>query len=111
MNEGIENGTRNGRQAFHPNDAYGFKPTKENFENLASIVDYRDKVMAECCLGVCENEKGGKVCVAGYYPFDWVSDTFKAKQLKRLFVYLSKGKLISFVDDYHLIRNIILILL
>jgi len=108
VNEGIEKGSRNGRQAFHPNDAYGFKSTKENFENLASIVDYRDKVMADCCLGIYENQKGGKVCVAGYYPFDWVSDTFKAKQLKRLFVYLSKGKLISFVDSYHLIRNITL---
>lgn len=72
---------------------------------LAKLVDYHDREMAPCCLGMFENELGGRICAAGYYPFSWVSDSYKTIQLKRIFVELSKGELPSYVDSYCRIRN------
>ena len=51
---------------------------------------------------------GGRVCAAGYYPHSWLSDYQKTVQLKRLFVWLSRGTLPSFVESYHRVRNITL---
>ncbi len=105
FNEGFVGGLRNGRQAFSPDDSFGLCPTNEAAEVLSSIVDYEGRTLAACTMGVFENALGGRVAVCGYYPFTQCSDTFKTRQLKRMFVYLSHGELPSFVDTYARIQN------
>ena len=105
VNQTIEGGIRNCRQAFNPGDAFGIIPASEEASVFAKLVDYHGREMAPCCLGMFENELGGRVCAAGYYPFSWVSDSYKTIQLKRIFVELSRGELPSYVDSYCRIRN------
>lgn len=105
VNGQIEGGIRNCRQAFNEGDAFGIVPKSAGAEVLAKLIDYHDQEKASCCLGLYENQEGGHICAAGYYPFSWVSDYHKTIQLKRIFVKLSKGKLPSYVDTYCRIRN------
>ena len=105
MNAGIAGGVRNGRQAFHPDDAFALIPAAEGTETLSDLIDYHDRVLADCTLGLYENETGGRIAVGGYYPFSWISDALKTAQLKRLMVTLSGGQLPSWVDTYCRIRN------
>lgn len=105
INEACVGGIRNCRQAFNPGDCFTLSPTDENAQSLASLIDYHDNVLGECCLGLFENSIGGRVAVGGYYPFTWVSDYYKTIQLKNLMVYLSKDELPSYVETYCRIRN------
>ena len=105
LNEGIEGGQRNCRQAFNPGDSYALAPTADNAQCLAQLMDYHNRILAECSHGLYENSIGGRICVGGYYPFAWVSDHRKIKQLKRLMIELSGGKLPSYVDSVCRIRN------
>ncbi len=105
INNGFENNIRNGRQAFNPNSSFELIPTKQNTQCLSQIIDYHNKITADCCMGIYKNEMGGTVCVSGYYPFDWISDYNKTLQLKRLMVELSNNELPSYVESYLRIRN------
>ena len=105
FNEGFAGCLRNGRQSFSPDDSFGLRPTSVDAEVLSSIVDYNGNTLTDCTVGTFENALGGRVAVCGYYPFTQCSDTFKTRQLKRLFVYLSHGNLPSFVDSYARIQN------
>lgn len=104
INEGFVDGIRNCRQAFNKGDGYALKPTQEGARSLARYLDYRDIITAECCLGVYENELGGRVAVGGYYPFTWVSDWRKSIQLKRLMVWLSGDTLSAWAVSYARLR-------
>jgi len=105
LNEGIKGGIRNGRQAFNKGDSYGFLPLNEKAETLTKTIDYHYNVTSECALGVFENEKGGKIAAAGYYPFSWVSDFYKSRQIINLMKYLSGFNLPSYVESFVRIRN------
>ena len=105
LNSDIQGGIRNCRQAFNKGDSYAFEPVYDKAETLAGLIDYHDKTLADCCLGIYENNAGGKIAVAGYYPFIWVSDYYKSIQLKKLMVYLSGGTLPSYVESYCRICN------
>lgn len=108
FNEGIAGGVRNCRQAFYFGDSYSLKPLSRKCLTVARLIDYHDRVLGECSVGLYENELGGRICAAGYYPHSWVLDYRKTKQLKRIFVWLSRGTLPSFADSYSRIRNITL---
>jgi len=105
INDGIEKGIRNCRQAFNHGDSYGIIPDDASAEVIAKLIDYENADMDSCCIGMYENELGGRICAAGYYPFSWVSDYMKTIQLKRIFVNLSKETLPSYVETYCRIRN------
>ena len=98
-------GIRNCRQAFNPGDSFTLRPTCGESESLSSLIDYHDRVLGECCLGLFENGLGGRVAVGGYYPYTWVSDYYKTVQLKNLMVHLSNNQLPSYVETYCRIRN------
>jgi len=108
FNDGIAGGVRNCRQAFYFGDSYSLKPLSEKCQTIARLIDYHNRVLGECSVGLYENELGGRICAAGYYPHSWVLDGRKTEQLKRIFVWLSKGTLPSYVDSYSRIRNITL---
>ena len=105
INSGIENGIRNCRQAFFHGESREIVPVAKEAVPLARLIDYHGTELASCCLGFYENALGGRICGAGYYPFSWVSDSFKSLQLKRLFVHLSGGRLPSYVETCCRVRN------
>ncbi len=108
INEGFFGGLRNCRQAFHGGDSFGFSMDSEKCEAVSKLIDYHDNVLTDCTCGIFVNELGGRVCAAGYYPHDWLSDSQKTTQLKRIFLWLSNGTLPSFVESFYRIRNITL---
>ena len=55
-------------------------------------------------MGLFENSLGGRICVAGYYPFKRISFYQKSLQLKRLFDYLSKGSFAGYVKSHEKVR-------
>ena len=72
---------------------------------LSELIDYHENRWGDCACGIYENAYGGRVCTAGYYPFDWCSDQQKVQQLRNIFLWLSHGTLPSFVRSYHRVRN------
>lgn len=68
---------------------------------LAKIIDYSGNVTGECGMGIFENKLGGRVCVAGYYPWTFLQSKAKASQIKSVMRWLSKDKLPAYVDSYH----------
>ena len=107
-NAGIVGGIRNCRQAFHAGDSYAMIPLREECQILSRLIDYHDRTLCTCTCGIFENSLGGRVCVSGYYPHDWLSDYQKTIQIKNIFLWLSRGTLPAFVDSYHRVRNITL---
>ncbi len=108
FNEGIAGGIRNCRQAFYFGDSYSFVPMSDKCVTVAKLIDYHDRIVGDCSVGLYENALGGRICASGYYPHSWVCDHRKTEQLKRIFLWASKGTLPSFVASYNRIRNITL---
>lgn len=100
LNGAIAGGIRNCRQAFNPGPSFALKSTAEGTVTLCELVDYTGACVGECALGLYENSLGGRVAVAGYYPYTWVSDYNKSRQLTALFRYLSKNTLPAYIDSY-----------
>lgn len=95
---------RDGRQSFWHSTAYGFVASVPTCRSLSRIVDYTHKETAPCCLGVFENELGGRVCVAGYYPWIQLHNLSKSSQLKNIFRWLSRDTLPAYVSSFHRIN-------
>ncbi|HHX54138.1 MAG TPA: hypothetical protein GX704_04430 [Clostridiales bacterium] len=108
INDGFAFGFRNCRQAFFHGDSFALTPMADDCRVLSELVDYHGKVLADCACGIFENSLGGRICAAGYYPHNWISDYNKTVQLKRVFTWLSKYELPSYVTTYCRIRNITL---
>lgn len=101
---GMVGGVRNSRQAFNPGDSFGLKPTQEGVRILTKLVDYHDREMTACASGLYENRLGGRIYVAGYYPYTWISDYNKTILLKRIYNYLSKDTLPAWAESYCRVR-------
>lgn len=99
INEDFEGGFRNCRQAFFEGDSIGLIP-HSGAVSLSKIRNYSDEVVSECGMGIFENELGGRVCVAGYYPFTYVQDTQKVRQIKRIFNWITRNGLEAYVNSY-----------
>jgi len=52
-------------------------------------------------MGVYENGRGGRICVAGYYPWQQVQNLSKTAQLKRVCRWLSRDMLEAWIDSFH----------
>ena len=52
-------------------------------------------------MGVFRNELGGRVCVAGYYPFTELQFAYKIGQIKNVFNFLAGGTLTAWAGSYH----------
>ena len=55
-------------------------------------------------MGIFENKLGGRVCVAGYAPWENIHTTAKTAQLKNIMQWLSKDTLPAYVASYHKIN-------
>jgi hypothetical protein len=52
-------------------------------------------------MGVFENRLGGRVCVAGYFPWTFLHSLSKSAQMKSVMRWLSKDRLPAYVDSFH----------
>ncbi|MBL7648978.1 MAG: hypothetical protein JNK74_22605 [Candidatus Hydrogenedentes bacterium] len=95
---------RNGRQSFYKSPASLLRPTAEGTISLSRIVDYTYNEIAPCCTGLFENKLGGRICVAGYYPWEQMQNLSKSSQLKAVMQWLSKDTLAAHIASFHRIN-------
>jgi hypothetical protein len=97
---------RDNRQSFvwwnYP--AYTLIPTSEKSQSLCRLIDYADREIAPCTMGIFENRLGGRICVAGYYPWTFLQNLSKGCQLKSVFRWLSKDLLPGYIASFHKIN-------
>lgn len=101
---GRHNGSRRDcRQSFKwwHRPALALIPNNANAQVLSGLVDYNRSPVAPCVAGIFENRLGGKVCVAGYYPWTYLQSLPKCTQMKNLMRWLSKDRLPCYVDSYN----------
>lgn len=101
LNEAYVGRRRNGRQSFYKNPAHLLQPTQEGAQSISRCVDYTYTEVAQCCMGVFDNKLGGRVCVAGYYPWEQLQNFSKSAQLKSVMRWLSKDSLPAYVSSFH----------
>ncbi len=102
INSGFAGRRRDCRQSFlfwHV-PAAALAPIDSDGQLLARLVDYGDRNVAECCMGLYENKLGGRVCVAGYYPWTFLQNLSKASQIKSIMRWLSKESLPCYVESF-----------
>jgi len=66
---------------------------------MRPLAQYRDP--AEAGLGAFENRLGGRVCVAGYFPWTFLQNLSKSSQIKAILRWLSKDALPGWVASFH----------
>jgi hypothetical protein len=99
MNGGCAGRRRDCRQSFWAEPAYHLEATGNDVHALAEMVDYLDRPLGPC-LTAHANELGGRVVVAGYYPWFMIHNQAKSFQLKRIFDWLSFGRLPAVVSSF-----------
>jgi hypothetical protein len=94
---------RDARQSFPGwlQPAAVLSPRHDAARGLSRLVDYGGKEIAPCGSGVFENTLGGRICVAGYYPWRFLQNLSKAAQLKGVLRWLSRDSLDAYVGSYH----------
>lgn len=95
---------RDNRQSFWMVPAYTFKKRNEKAQILSELCDYTDKTVGECTMGIFENSLGGRICVAGYYPWGSMGNLAKNTQIKSVFRWLSKDQLAGYIGSFHKIN-------
>jgi hypothetical protein len=91
---------RDNRQSFWNSPAYSLRKTDENAQVLSFLIDYTGKEVEPCTSGVFENELGGRICVAGYYPWTFMGNLSKSSQMKSVFRWLSKDSLPGYIASF-----------
>lgn len=95
---------RNGRQSFYKSAASILRPTSEGAASLSRCVDYTYGEVAPCCMGIFENKLGGRVCAAGYYPWEQLQNLSKSAQIKSVMQWLSRDSLAAHIASFHRIN-------
>ncbi len=95
---------RDCRQSFNHLAANTLKKRDAKAETLARLVDYSGAEVAPCAMGVFENRLGGRVCVAGYFPWSFLHSLSKSAQMKAVMRWLSKDRLPAYVASFHKIN-------
>lgn len=104
LNKGIAGQRRDGRQSFYNCPAGVLIPCDKDAQVLGKLVNYMDKEVASCSMGVFENKLGGRICVSGYYPWTFLQNLSKSTQIKAVMRWLSKDTLPAYVDSLHKIN-------
>ena len=92
---------RDNRQSFYKEAAYGIRTTQAHADTLACLVDYSGRKQTAVTLGLFENARGGRICVSGYYPWNYMGSQSKSVQIKNIFRWLSKDHLPGYVASFH----------
>jgi len=91
--------SRDCRQSFWPETAYRLDATAAGVEELAQLVDYAGATYGPC-MTAFRNELGGRIVVAGYYPWQLIHNLAKSSQLKAICQWLSNDTLPVVVETY-----------
>lgn len=104
LNGALAGRDRDCRQSFYHQPAFTLKKSDPKAEALSVIVDYTGGEVAPCAMGVFENRLGGRVCVAGYFPWTFLHSLSKSAQMKAVMRWLSKDRLPAYVASFHKIN-------
>jgi hypothetical protein len=104
LNGDFAGSQRDNRQSFWKSAAFTLRPNNENAKPLSSLIDYSGKRVAECASGIFENKLGGRICVAGYYPWSFMENRSKGSQMKSIFRWLSNETLPGYIASFHKIN-------
>ena len=96
--------SRDCRQSFNKRPARLLTKTDPKAETLSELTDYTNRQVAPCVMGIFENRLGGRVCVAGYFPWTFVHNLSKSTQMKSVMRWLSKDRLPAYVGSFHKIN-------
>ena len=92
---------RDNRQSFWNSKAFVLRKTDKKAQTLTTLIDYTGKEIAPCTTGIFENKLGGRICVAGYYPWTFMENLSKSSQMKAVFRWLSKDSLPGYMTSFH----------
>jgi hypothetical protein len=95
---------RDNRQSFWKSPAYTLLLSDEKAQPLSGLIDYSGKEVSACTSGIFENKLGGRICVAGYYPWTFMENLSKSSQMKSVFRWLSKETLPGYIASFHKIN-------
>ncbi|MGV8139882.1 MAG: hypothetical protein AB2L20_32245 [Mangrovibacterium sp.] len=95
---------RDNRQSFWNSRAFMLRKTDEKAQTLAGLIDYAGKEVAACTTGIYENKLGGRICVAGYYPWTFMENLSKSSQMKAVFRWLSRDSLPGYIASFQKIN-------
>jgi len=95
---------RDNRQSFWKSTACTLRKTDENAQALSGLIDYTGKEVSACTSGIFENKLGGRICVAGYYPWTFMENLSKSSQMKAVFRWLSKDSLPGYIASFQKIN-------
>jgi hypothetical protein len=73
-------------------------------QTLSRLIDYAGNEITSCNSGIYENRLGGRVYVAGYFPWTFLQNYAKACQVKSIFRWLSRDTLDAYIASYHKIN-------
>jgi len=90
---------RDCRQSFWFKPAYCLEPVANGVQVLSEMTDYRGRPLGPCLIAY-ENELGGRVVVAGYYPWFLLHNQSKSTQVKRICAWLSRDRLPVVVESF-----------
>lgn len=99
LNVGFVGRERDARLAFWPGEVATFRP-RPGARNVARCVDVGGGERAACVAGTFENARGGRIYVSGFFPYDRQLYRPSAQRLRRVFDWLSYGRLTGVVDTY-----------
>jgi hypothetical protein len=91
---------RDCRPSYWPTDAFILRPLAPQARPLAELIDFHGAVSGPV-MGVFDNRVGGRVAVAGYYPWTSLQNLSKSAQMKRLCRWLSRDTLPAYVSSFH----------
>jgi hypothetical protein len=91
---------RDCRPSFWRTDAFILRPRDPQARLLTELIDFSGTV-AGPVMGVFENRLGGRVAVAGYYPWTSLQNLSKSTQMKALCRWLSRDTLPAYVSSFH----------
>ena len=89
---------RNCRQSFWPQEARTLLPCAPQVQILSRLTNYRGNDLG-ACLCIFENPQGGRVAVAGYYPWSMITNAAKVWQYRALARWLSRDQLPAVVES------------
>jgi hypothetical protein len=92
------------RQSFWRWPAQVLESNDEKAQSLSRILDDQHNEIAPCTTGVYENRLGGRVCISGYFPWDFLEGLPKTTQMKNVMRWLSKDRLPGYIDSLHKIN-------
>jgi hypothetical protein len=92
---------RDCRQSFYKVPAATLESTSDGAFTLSRMIDYGNREKASCCLGIYENELGGRICVAGYFPWSYMHNISKSTQVKNIMRWISRDTIPAYVSSLH----------